>query len=78
MLCNLVAMNFALGSIAFLCPAETMRGMPFLKVCNWSLVARLIADEKREKQAPASKTRLRPRSSWEPNTCTGNSVTDIM
>jgi len=33
------------------------------------LVARLIAGEKREKQAPARKTRPRPSNLLEPNTC---------
>ena len=36
---------------------------------HWSLVARLIAGEKREKQAPARKTRPRPSNLLEPNTC---------
>jgi len=31
-------------------------------------VARLIAGEKREKQAPARKTRLSPITLWDPNT----------
>lgn len=52
---------------------------PFLRACNWSLVARLIAGKKREKQAPATKTGLKPSSLCEPNSCTRNScsVTDI-
>ena len=49
----------------------TRCGAPVLRACYWSLVARLIAGAKREKQAPAKKTRPSPSSLClsEPNTC---------
>ena len=47
----------------------TRCGAPVLRACYWSLVARLIAGAKREKQAPAKKTNPRPSSLSEPNTC---------
>ena len=47
----------------------TRCGAPVLRACYWSLVARLIAGAKREKQAPEKKTSPRPSSLSEPNTC---------